>query len=209
MNSWGLNCLEVDITVANPQRRRGLDLDLDLNYPLPPQMRALDLSLGLSSYNNSSQQVQVQAQVHGWSLSHHHQVTNAASEVLDDDEVAIISPRTFAQSREISEGNHSHGKRGVLREATGTPRGRLAAAILCTNCKTRMPDDCQPCLKPGTSNKKSRRSISKAPLHRLSWWMVAAVFTSLDKFIPNCYELSWAGKKCFHDSTVAPVCLFS
>ncbi|EEF44175.1 conserved hypothetical protein [Ricinus communis] len=169
MNSWGLNCLEVDITVANPQRRRGLDLDLDLNYPLPPQMRALDLSLGLSSYNNSSQQVQVQAQVHGWSLSHHHQVTNAASEVLDDDEVAIISPRTFAQSREISEGNHSHGKRGVLREATGTPRGRLAAAILCTNCKTRMPDDCQPCLKPGTSNKK----------------------------------------KCFHDSTVAPVCLFS
>ncbi|XP_050215765.1 uncharacterized protein LOC126666903 [Mercurialis annua] len=137
MDSWGLNYLEGGLTMTNSQGRRGLDLDLDLNYPLPPQMRALDLSLALSSHNTSH--------------SRHIQATNAAVEALDDDEVAIISPRTFAEARETSERNHTHGK-----HATGIPRGSSAADTLCTNCKARMPNERQPYLKPGTSDKKER-----------------------------------------------------
>ncbi|XP_021658936.2 uncharacterized protein LOC110648876 isoform X2 [Hevea brasiliensis] len=143
MDSWELNCLEGNMTNS---QRRGLDLDLDLNYPLAPQIRALDLSLGLSIYTNSQE---VQAQPHGWSS---HQTTNVI-DVLDD-EVTIISPRTFSQARENSERNHSHGTREVLGEATGILTGYTAVTTLCTNCKRRISDDGEPCLKPETSNKK-------------------------------------------------------
>ncbi|OAY55322.1 uncharacterized protein LOC110610721 isoform X2 [Manihot esculenta] len=149
MDSWGLNCIEGNMTNS---QRRGLDLDLDLNYPIAPQIRALDLSLGLSIYANSEE---VQAQVHGWS---HRQTTNVI-EVLDD-EVAIISPRAFSRARENSERNHSHGMREVIGEATGAVTGCTAVTTLCTNCKRRIPDDCEPCLNPGTSNKKKANNVS-------------------------------------------------
>ncbi|XP_037492643.1 TNF receptor-associated factor 6-A isoform X2 [Jatropha curcas] len=91
-----------------------------------------------------SQQVQVQAQAQ----AHGHQTTNVV-EVLDD-EVTIISPRAFAEARQNSERNSPHG---IL-------RGCADATTLCNNCKRRIPDDSQPCLKPGTSNRKKAKNVS-------------------------------------------------
>ncbi|KAG8636899.1 E3 ubiquitin-protein ligase complex slx8-rfp subunit slx8 isoform X2 [Manihot esculenta] len=151
MDSWGLNCLEGNMT--NSQRRT-LDLDLDLNYPLPPPMRALDLSLGLSIHSSSQE---VQTQMRGWS---HHQTTNVIRAI--DDEVTIISPRTFSQARENSERNHSHGMHEVIVEDTVTVR-ETAMTSLCTDCKRRLSDGCDPYLKPGTSSKKKSVPMPDEP----------------------------------------------
>ncbi|WCJ33166.1 E3 ubiquitin-protein ligase BRE1-like 1 [Euphorbia peplus] len=147
MDSWPWNCLEADMVDL---QHRGLNLELDLNYPIPS---SLDLSLGLSFYSDSWE---VQSQVHRWPQQH---ISNAI-QALDED-VSIISPQDFAQARENSERNHirGRGKRELVGQATGIPEGCDAAASLCSNCKRRMPDDCQPC-KPGPSSKKKAENVS-------------------------------------------------